>query len=66
MPFRKPYFYDRKFGSKTFKYHSAHERKELAKEEAKAMRRKGYEARVAGDYDFGGRGYNVYVRKRRH
>jgi hypothetical protein len=63
--FRKPYFYPRKFDGKTFKYDSAHSTKQLAKEKATEMRKKGYDARVAGDYDWGGRGYNVYVKKRK-
>lgn len=66
MPkFRKPYFYPKKFDGKTYRYKSSFATKQAAKDRAEELKKQGYSVRVAGDYDWGGRGYNLYVRKRK-
>ena len=65
MRYRKPYFMPRKIGGKLFKYHTTKAVKAEAEKAAKELRKQGFHARIMVTKDWGGRGFDIYKRKRR-
>ena len=52
----------RKFGGKTYRWHSYIRMKSEAEDKAEALRRQGKSARVVAQPGYGQGGWNIYVR----